>query len=234
MVNKWGQEAVLDLDLRAWRSGRADLAYMNVWGEKRSKKKSWADSVSRCYPVELPYTGIIIHHSAVLAPDSEHNLDSRGKKILEQLATNLVLQCTCIQYLPPALGLFFPSLSSLLILLLFSHFSSKILSQRVWKRGKKKVGFVGRVWQRVPKSTLSFSFGKVASKFVWSLLSDPGVLQREHRNPSPFCVFKKITNSPVKWYSKLSTLISCVKRVVIRELVWFVTVLVCISRFPSL
>lgn len=44
------------------------------------------------------------------------------------------------------------------------------------KRGKKKAGFVGRVWQQVPKSTLSFSFGKVAGKFDWSLLSDPGVL----------------------------------------------------------
>lgn len=60
MVNEWGQEAGLDLNLRAWRSGWADLAYINVWGEKTGEKQSWADSVSRCYPVELPYTGIII------------------------------------------------------------------------------------------------------------------------------------------------------------------------------
>lgn len=38
----------------------------------------------------------------------------------------------------------------------------------------------------------------------------------------------------MKWYSKLSTLISCVNKLVIRELLRFVTVLVRISRFPSL
>lgn len=40
MLEEWGQEAVLDLNLRAWRSGRADLASMNVWGEKEVKNRA--------------------------------------------------------------------------------------------------------------------------------------------------------------------------------------------------
>lgn len=158
----------------AWRSGLADLGWFGV---SEGERKDWAEltvSVSRCYPVELTYTGIIIKHSAFLSLDSEDNLDSRGK-ILKQLATNLVLQCTCIQYLPPALGLFPPLLSfPLLLLLLFPLLLQQDPEPTCLKKeAKKKAGFVGRVWQWVPKSTLSFSFGKLAANFSGAVPRTP-------------------------------------------------------------
>lgn len=153
----------------AQRSGRADLGRMSVWGGKRVRNRAELTvCVSVCYPVELTYTGIIIQRSPVLSPDSEDNLDSRGK-ILKQLATNLVLQCTCIQYLPPALGLFSPSLFFPSSFTSFSPSSpARSRANMFEKGGRKRQDLLVGVRQRVPKSTLSFSFGE---QQIWLELS---------------------------------------------------------------
>lgn len=85
---------------------------------KRGEKQSWADSVSRCYLVELLYTGIITQHSAVLSPDSEDNLDSRGKKFLSSWPQTLCFSAHAYNIFLQPWGCFSP-LSSLRLLLLF-------------------------------------------------------------------------------------------------------------------
>lgn len=128
----------------------------------RNKKSYRADSVSLFPPVELSCSGI---HSQTLPLSLPHSIDSvdnldSPEKSLSSWPQTLCLSAHAYNIVLQPRGCFFPLL---LLLFLFLPQFCEILSQHVCE----KKGFVGRDWQRLPKSTPLLSLGRPSAN--WTL-----------------------------------------------------------------